>query len=75
VFDDHSGKSGASGATELDPADERWLLRPEEVAQRLNLSRSTIYVLLHGDLPSIRIGRSRRIPASALREWLNRQRG
>jgi excisionase family DNA binding protein len=53
-------------------AGEPWLLRPEQVARRLNLSRSRVYELLAepDGLPSISIGRSRRIRTSDLRDWL-----
>lgn len=45
-----------------DEADDRLLLPVEVVANRLSLSRSRVYELLaSGELPSIRIGRSRRI--------------
>ena len=45
----------------------RLLLTVSEVAARLGLGRSTIYeMVMRGDIPSIKIGRARRIPASAL---------
>ena len=47
------------------------LLRPEEVARRCNLSRTKVYELIkRGDLPSIRIGRCRRIPVVELEAWI-----
>lgn len=47
--------------------DERILLRPEEVALRLGLSRSVIYEkLATGELESVKVGRARRIPVRAL---------
>lgn len=50
------------------------LLRVEEVARRLKISRSTLYaLLLSGEVPSLRIGRLRRIPSSALDEWMDSQ--
>jgi len=43
-----------------------------EVAGHLRLGRTTIYRLIRsGDLPSIRIGGSRRIAADALTGYLN----
>lgn len=51
---------------EVDP----WLLTPEQVAHRLNISRSKVYQLLAEDLESVAIGRSRRIRTSDLRRWL-----
>jgi excisionase family DNA binding protein len=54
----------------------RWLLRPEEVAHLLNISRSKVYELLAaGELPSIQIGRTRRIRRDQLMQWLEDQRG
>ncbi len=47
------------------------LLRLTEVAEQLGLGRSTVYQLLQrGDLPCVRIGRSVRVPADALAEWV-----
>ena len=51
------------------------LLRPEAVAERLSISRATVYQLIaSGDLESIKLGRSRRIPARALEEFVERRR-
>ena len=52
------------------------LLRVTEVAYLLGLSRSEIYKLISSsDLPSIRIGRSVRVPRGALELWIvNRER-
>ena len=52
----------------------RELLRAEEAAARLRLSRSQVYLMVRrGDLPSVRFGeRAVRIPASELEEWLRR---
>lgn len=42
-------------------------LRPSEVARALNVSRFTVYALIHrGELPAIRVGGQYRIEASAL---------
>ena len=50
---------------------ERLLLTVPEVADRLHCSRTTVYALmLGGDLPSVKLGKSRRIPAEALRRWV-----
>lgn len=47
------------------------LLRLTEVAEQLGLGRSTVCQLLQrGDLPCVRIGRSVRVPADALAEWV-----
>ncbi len=54
--------------------DERILLRPEEAAQRLGVSRSVVYELMaDGRLDSIRIGKSRRIPVRALEHFVEVQ--
>jgi excisionase family DNA binding protein len=53
---------------------EPLLVRVEEAARILSLSRSTIYELMDaGELPSVRHGTARRIPVAALREWVARR--
>jgi excisionase family DNA binding protein len=53
---------------------EPLLVRVEEAARMLSLSRSTIYEMMDsGELPSVRRGAARRIPLAALREWVERQ--
>ena len=50
------------------------LLRRAEVAIFLGIGRTKVYELIaRGTVPSIRIGGSVRVPADALREWVNRQ--
>ncbi len=50
------------------------LLRPEDAARELGIGRSKTYELLRrGEIPSIRIGRSVRVPAAQLREWIARR--
>lgn len=50
---------------------EKLLYTPVEAAHALGVSRSTIYILLaKGDVPSVRIGKSRRVPAEALRRYV-----
>ncbi|MCS6803325.1 MAG: excisionase family DNA-binding protein [Chloroflexota bacterium] len=45
-------------------------LRPSEVARALNISRFTVYALIHrGELPAIRVGGQYRIEASALAKF------
>ena len=52
-------------------ADSSLLLRPVEVATKLGISRSKVFELLAArELPSVRIGRSTRIPRSQLDEWI-----
>lgn len=48
------------------------LLTVPEVMDRLHLSRQSVYTLIgRGELASITIGKSRRIPESALAEFVN----
>ena len=50
---------------------EKILLTPEEAAEALNISRSTLYGLLQvGDLGSVKIGKARRIPTEAVRSYV-----
>ena len=50
---------------------EKLLLRPAEVAEMLGLGRSKTYQMLaNGQLPSVRIGGSLRVPAQALEDWV-----
>ena len=50
---------------------EKLLLRPTEVAEALGLGRTMIYELLAtGELPSVRFGRSIRVPVRALEAWV-----
>ncbi len=56
-------------------ASEILLLTPEETAIRLSVSRSSVYELIsNGSLESVTIGRSRRIPSVALKEFVERLR-
>jgi excisionase family DNA binding protein len=53
---------------------EPLLIRVEEAARILSLSRSTIYQMLDsGELPSVRCGTARRIPIASLHEWISKQ--
>jgi excisionase family DNA binding protein len=60
------------GANMTKPPDvDKLLYTPVEAAHALGISRSTVYVLMaSGDLPSVRIGSSRRISADALRRYV-----
>jgi excisionase family DNA binding protein len=47
------------------------LLRPEEAAAQLNISRTAVYGMIGtGELTSITIGRRRRIPQSAVDKFI-----
>ncbi|MFL6238639.1 MAG: helix-turn-helix domain-containing protein [Actinomycetes bacterium] len=49
------------------------LLTAEQAAEALGVGRTTVYGLLRsGLLKSVRVGRLRRIPASALTEFVGR---
>jgi excisionase family DNA binding protein len=46
---------------------EQLLLKVEQVAHQLNESRAAIYPkIMSGEIPSVKIGRSRRVPYAAL---------
>ena len=52
-------------------ASSKLLLTPQEAADALSINRSTLYALLmHEEIPSILIGRARRIPVQVLEEWI-----
>ncbi|MFJ3496175.1 helix-turn-helix domain-containing protein [Streptomyces sp. NPDC086091] len=52
------------------------LLTVAEVMGRLRLGRSTVYALIRSRrLPSVTIGRCRRIPAAALRDFITDEMG
>ena len=50
---------------------EKLLLSPEESADALGVCRSRVYHLMRtGELVSVKIGRSRRVPTLALRDYV-----
>ena len=52
---------------------DKLLLTPEEAADVLGLSRSTVYDLIRlGELTSVKIGKARRVPIEACREFVAR---
>ena len=54
--------------------DSRLLLRPQEAGDALGVSRSKAYELIaRGEIPSIRIGGSVRVPLEALNAWISQQ--
>lgn len=53
---------------------EKLLLRPHEVAHLLDVGRSKVYELIaDGQIPSVRLGGSVRVPFGQLRHWLSRR--
>jgi excisionase family DNA binding protein len=51
---------------------DKLLLTPREAAQLLGISRSMLYELLRrGEIASVRIGRSRRVPRAALSAFVD----
>jgi excisionase family DNA binding protein len=55
---------------------DQLLLTPEVAADRLSVSRAKTYQLIKsGELKSVKIGRSRRVPAAALVEYVERLGG
>ena len=52
---------------------EKLLYRPTEAAQALGISRSKLYVLMaRGELDSVLVGGSRRVPLTALNSFVAR---
>jgi excisionase family DNA binding protein len=50
---------------------DKLLLKPEEAAELLGVGRSRVYDLMRSHLLlSVKIGRSRRVPAAALRDYV-----
>lgn len=55
------------------PDTEKLLLTPEEAAYALGVGRSTLFELMNSDeLGSVKIGRSRRVPVTALDAYVER---
>jgi excisionase family DNA binding protein len=52
------------------------LLKPIEVGNQLRISRAKCYELIaSGEIPSIKVGGTTRVPAVALQQWIDRQLG
>ena len=57
-------------------AGRRLLVSPEEAASMLSVARSTVYVLMaSGELPSVKIGKSRRLRVEDIEEYVDRLAG
>jgi excisionase family DNA binding protein len=51
--------------------DQELLLRIDVAAERLAVSRATLYRMVQrGELPTVRIGTAVRVPVSSLERWL-----
>lgn len=72
----HSGAATARTDGMTSMADERRLgemsfMTVAEVAAVMRVSKMTVYRLVHsGELPSVRVGRSFRVPEKAVQEYL-----
>jgi excisionase family DNA binding protein len=54
--------------------DNKLLLSPDETCEVLGVKRSTLFKMLEaGEIPSIKVGRLRRIPTAGLKDWVHRQ--
>ncbi len=64
----HTTRLHESGSADLSTdVGPRVLLTVEDAAERLSISRTRMYALIKsGDVTSVRVGRLRRIPATAL---------
>jgi excisionase family DNA binding protein len=52
--------------------DDRLLVTPEEAARRLSIGRTRIFALIaEGELVTVTIGRTRRVPVSSLRSFVD----
>jgi excisionase family DNA binding protein len=59
------------GSSERPPLAEVRFLTVAEVAAMMRVSKMTVYRLVHsGELPAVRVGRSFRVPASAVDDYL-----
>jgi excisionase family DNA binding protein len=55
---------------------EKLLLRPAEVSELTGVGKSKTYELIAaGVIPSVRIGKSVRVPADALKRWIDELQG
>jgi excisionase family DNA binding protein len=74
--DEALGERGAVGfgrrRSEGGQVMDKLLLTPEEAGVVLSLGRTTVYGLIaRGALRSVRVGRSRRVPMAALKEFVD----
>ncbi|OGO51922.1 MAG: hypothetical protein A2148_04550 [Chloroflexi bacterium RBG_16_68_14] len=51
--------------------DDKILLTPSEAAERLGIGRSYLYgLVMRGEIASVKLGRARRVPVSALEAFI-----
>jgi excisionase family DNA binding protein len=68
-------ETSTSDQTGTDRRSPQLLLTPEQVATSLAICRTRVYELLRrGDLESVQIGSSRRIPTAALSDFVEKLR-
>jgi excisionase family DNA binding protein len=68
---DETGQEWSAGFAQEHPMD-RLLLRVPEAADVAGISRSLAYELIRtGQMPSVRVGRSIRVPADGLKRWVD----
>lgn len=69
-------RNTATEAADREERHPRLLLTVSEAGERLAIGRTAAYALVSsGELESVRIGRLRRVPISAVEEYINRLRG
>ena len=57
----------------MDLKNPKLLIRVAEAAEMLSVARSKAYLMVQtGELPSVRIGKSVRVPVAALTAWMDR---
>ncbi len=62
-----------AGSSTGDNISDVTFLTVAEVAAAMRVSKMTVYRLVHGgELPAIRVGRSFRVPADAVNEYLRK---
>lgn len=64
----------AASTTDTVAVVEPLLLKVDEAARVLSIGRDAMWhLVMSGEVASVRIGRSRRVPTAALREWVRQQ--
>ncbi len=59
---------------DVEPSNTKLLLTVDEAAAAMSLGRTLLYrLVMRGEIISIKVGRTRRVPIWALREYVRRQ--